>query len=112
MAGKQTTSEADNYGNPNDPFYLHHSDQLGVVLVTQLLNEENYSTWIRAILMALSIKNIEGFINGTIQKPPITSTVELQKWARCNNLVKSWLLNSISHDIGASVVYNEAAHEI
>ncbi|KAF8389291.1 hypothetical protein HHK36_025984 [Tetracentron sinense] len=112
MAEKQTKPEADKYDNPNDHFYLHHSDQPGVVLVTQLLNEENYGTWSRAMLMALNIKNKEGFINGTIQKPATTSTTELQQWTRCNNLVKSWLLNSISHDIGASVIYNEVAHEI
>ncbi|XP_057475895.1 uncharacterized protein LOC130763881 [Actinidia eriantha] len=112
MEKKQTKPEADKYDNPNDPFYLYHSDQSGVVLVTQLLNEENYSTWSRAMLMALSIKNKEGFINGTIQKPPPTSTTKLQQWTRCNNLVKSWLLNSISHDIGASVMYNEVTHEI
>ncbi|KAF8369311.1 hypothetical protein HHK36_032678 [Tetracentron sinense] len=112
MAEKQTKPEADKYDNPNDHFYLHHSDQPGVVLVTQLLNEENYGTWSRAMLMALNIKNKEGFINGTIQKPATTSTTELQQWTRCNNLVKSWLLNSISHDIGASVINNEVAHEI
>ncbi|XP_048231267.1 uncharacterized protein LOC125370296 [Ricinus communis] len=55
--------EASKFDNPTDPFYLHHSDQPGLVLVTQLLNEENYSTWSRAMLMALSIKNKEGFVN-------------------------------------------------
>ena len=64
------------------------------------------------MLMAPSIKNKEGFINGTIKQRLTTSTTELQQWMRCNNLVKSWLLNSISHDIGASVIYNEVAHEI
>lgn len=64
------------------------------------------------MLMALSIKNKECFINGTIQKPPSISTMALQQWMRCNNLVKSWLLNSISHDIGACVIYNEFAQEI
>ena len=78
MAEKQTRPEADKYDNLNDPFYLHHSDQPRVLLVTQLLNEENYDTWSRAMLMALSIKNKEGFINGTIKNPPTTSTTELQ----------------------------------
>ncbi|KAA8522060.1 hypothetical protein F0562_012626 [Nyssa sinensis] len=100
-------SEVNKYDNPNDPFYLHQFDQLGVVLVTQPLNEENYGTESRAMIMALSAKNKESFINGTIQKPSSTSTTKLQQWARCNNLVKSWLLNSISYDIGASVIYNE-----
>lgn len=49
------------YENPNDPLYLHHSDQPGAILVTQLLNEENYGTWSRAMLMALSAKKQGGF---------------------------------------------------
>ncbi|KAF7144617.1 hypothetical protein RHSIM_Rhsim04G0056500 [Rhododendron simsii] len=104
--------EANEYSNPNDPFYIHHSDQPGLILVTQPLTEENYNTWSRAMLMALNIKNKEGFVNGTIQQPSTTSTTEFQQWRRCNNLVKAWLFNSISEDIKASVIYNESAHEI
>ncbi|CAL9022958.1 unnamed protein product, partial [Prunus brigantina] len=37
---------------------------------------------------------------------------QLSKWTRCNNLVKSWLLNSISPDIGASIIYNDVASDI
>ncbi|KAM1479790.1 hypothetical protein ACFX2I_027022 [Malus domestica] len=62
--------------------------------------------------MALNAKNKEGFINGTIQRPESTSTIEYQQWTRCNNLVKSWLLNSVSKDIGASVIYNNVAADI
>ena len=42
----------------------------------------------------------------------MTSIIELQQWRRCNNLVKAWLLNSISEDIKASVIYSESAYEI
>lgn len=114
MAPTETPAKSavNKYEDPNDPLYLHHSDQPGAVLVTHQLDEENYSTWSRAMTMALSAKNKEGFINGTIRKPSATSTTELQQWTRCNNLVKSWLLNSIPKDIGASVIYNEGAYEI
>lgn len=71
--------EANKYDNPNDPFYLHHSNQPGLILVTQLLNEENYSIWSGAMLMVLNIKNKEGFISGTIQQPPTTFTTEFQQ---------------------------------
>ena len=100
------------YDDPNDPLYLHHSDQPGVVLVTQLLNDENYPTWSRSMLMALNTKNKEGFVDGTLKKPLHGSSTTLQQWTRCNNLVKSWLLNSISPDIGASIIYNDVASDI
>ncbi|KAL5776226.1 hypothetical protein ACOSP7_009152 [Xanthoceras sorbifolium] len=59
------------------------------------------------MLMALNIKNKEGFVNGTIKQPLETSTAEIQQWRRCNNLVRAWIFNSISQDIGASIIYNE-----
>ena len=69
--------EANKYDNPNNHFYLHHSDQPRLILVTQLLTEENYNTWSRAMLMALSIKNKEGFVNNTIRQPPMISITKL-----------------------------------
>ncbi|XP_068317178.1 uncharacterized protein [Pyrus communis] len=63
-----TKFETTKYEDPNDPPYLHHSDQPGAILVTHPLNDENYSTWSRAMTMALNAKNKEGFINGTIKE--------------------------------------------
>ncbi|XP_048433626.1 uncharacterized protein LOC125474234 [Pyrus x bretschneideri] len=62
--------------------------------------------------MALNAKNKEGFINKTIKKPESASTIESQQWTRGNNLVKSWLLNCVSKDIRASVIYNNVAVDI
>ncbi|KAM2708273.1 hypothetical protein EV2_046092 [Malus domestica] len=64
------------------------------------------------MITALSAKSKEGFIDGTIKRPRGTSATELQRWTRSNNLVKSWLLNSVSQDIRASVIYNNIAHDI
>lgn len=69
--------EMSKYDDPTDPLYLHHSDQPVAILVTQQLNEENYPTWSRAMIMALSAKNKEGFIDGTIKRPRGTSVAEL-----------------------------------
>lgn len=107
-----TKLKATKYDDPSDPLYIHHSDQPGSVLVSQQLNEENYGTWSRSMIMALSAKSKEGFVDGSIPKPSESSKIELQQWTRYNNLVKSWLLNSISSDIGASVIYNDLASGI
>jgi hypothetical protein len=97
--------------DPNHHLYLHHSDHPGVVLASQSLNGENYQIWNRAIIMALSAKNKLGFIDGTISQPE-TSSEDFLQWNRCNNMVKSWLLNSISHDICTSVIYCNLASDI
>lgn len=65
-----TKLEAKPHDDPDHPMYLlHHSDQPGAILVPQLLNEENYGTGSRDRIMALSAKNKEGFIEGSISRP-------------------------------------------
>ncbi|XP_058192002.1 uncharacterized protein LOC131309363 [Rhododendron vialii] len=98
--------------DPNHPLYLHHSDHPGVVLVSQLRTEDNYSTWSRAMITALRAKNKLGLVDWSIPKPSDSSAKELQQWTRCNDMVKSWLLNSLSREISPSVIYCDLAHEI
>ena len=59
--------------------------------------------------MALSTKNKMGFVNETILKP---EGPEAAKWERCNDMVLSWLLNSISPDIANSVIYADTTKEV
>lgn len=51
------------------PYFLHHSDNLGLILITQPLIGENYATWSHAMPIALSVKNKLGFIDGSIARP-------------------------------------------
>lgn len=44
-------------------------------------------------------------------KPPNTSPLERQ-WEKCNDLVVSWLVNSLSKEIARSVDYYELAKYI
>ena len=96
----------------SSPYFLHHSDNPGLVLVSQPLTEENYASWSRAMLIALSVKNKLGFIDGSIPKPGDTELIRLNSWIRNNNIVISWILNSVSKEISASVIYSESAYEI
>ena len=95
----------------SDPFHLHSSDHLGISLVTKQLNGDNYTTWSQSMSIALSAKNKTGFIDGSIKKP--TSTNEKYAlWKRCNDMVLSWILNSIDSNLGDSVLYTESAAEV
>ena len=49
--------------------FLHHGDSPGTILVSQPLSGDNYHTWSRSMIMALTAKNKVGFINGTISAP-------------------------------------------
>ena len=98
--------------DPLSPFFLHHSDSPGLILVSQSLTGDNYASWSRAMQIALSVKNKLGFIDGSIQKPEGNDLNLLQSWTRNNNMVISWILNSVSKEISASVLFSEFASEI
>lgn len=78
----------------NHPLFLHSSDNPGMLLVNQLLNEKNYNQWSRAIKLALSAKMKLGLIDGTVL-PPVSTDSTYVQWSRCNDMIVSWLLNSI-----------------
>ncbi|RVW94271.1 Retrovirus-related Pol polyprotein from transposon TNT 1-94 [Vitis vinifera] len=53
-----------------NPYFLHHSDHPGMVLVSKPLNGDNYSTWCRAMTISLNAKSKLGFIDGPPQCRP------------------------------------------
>jgi hypothetical protein len=93
-------------------FFLHHGDSPDIILVSQPLSGDNYHTWSRSIIMALTAKNKVGFINGTISAPVDQSLPSFNLWTRCNTMVISWLLNSVSKEIASSVIYANTAQEM
>lgn len=95
----------------NSPYYLHYGDNTGMQLISVVLNEENYTTWSRAVIMALSVKNKEGFIDGSISKPPQQDPL-YSAWRRCNHVVSSWIINSIAKELYPSVMHKESARQI
>ncbi|KAJ1419250.1 Gag-polypeptide of LTR copia-type [Sesbania bispinosa] len=58
--------------DPTNPLFLHHSDGPGLTLTSQPLDHKNNTTWSRAMLVALSVKNKVAFIDGSLPKPPAT----------------------------------------
>ncbi|KAJ6881076.1 hypothetical protein NC651_027806 [Populus alba x Populus x berolinensis] len=67
------TSEMDS----SNPFFLHHGDSPGAMIVSKQLNDS------------------QGLA-----------------WTRCNNMVLSWLLNSVSTEIANNIIYIDDASEI
>jgi hypothetical protein len=61
--------------------------------------------------MALSAKSKLEFIDSK-NPSPADSAKEFPQWSCYNNMVKSWLLNSISKEISLSVIYCKNACDI
>ncbi|KAB5514812.1 hypothetical protein DKX38_028718 [Salix brachista] len=80
-------------------------------LVPKVLDGTNYAMWRRSMLISLSAKNKLGFINGTIPTP-VETDPKFMLWQRCNDMVLSWILNSLNQEIASSVLYVETPSEI
>ena len=61
--------------DPFSSFFLHHSDSPGMVLVSQLLNGDNYASWSQSMTIAMLVKNKLGFVDRSVEKP---SGIDLQ----------------------------------
>ncbi|XP_041021237.1 uncharacterized protein LOC121262713 [Juglans microcarpa x Juglans regia] len=101
-----------NLTDPSNQFRLDNGDNPTVVLVTDLLTSENYPTWSRAMKRALRAKNKICFITGSISPPIDPDDPLLDLWERCNDMVVSWLQNSISLSIRSSVAFVDNAHDL
>ena len=64
------------------------------------------------MIIALSMKNKLGFIDGSIARPDGSDLNLLRSWTRNNNIVISWILNSVSKEISASIIYSDSAFDI
>lgn len=93
-ASNVTTTASSSIVEPSHPLYLYHSDSPGTVLITKCFNGTGYKGWRRSMLIGLSCKNKLGIINGTIPKPR-TNSVLFEPWIRCNDMVTTWILNSL-----------------
>lgn len=98
----------------NDPLFLQYSDTPGTALVSQLLTEtENYSEWSRSMLMSLLVKNKVGFIDGSCKRDAyLQDNFRLHQWDRCNTIVQSWIMSSVTQELRKGIVYSKSAQKV
>ncbi|KZV48553.1 hypothetical protein F511_35340 [Dorcoceras hygrometricum] len=63
------------------------------------------------MLLALTAKNKIGFIDGSCVKP-FDRSPNLHQWERCNAIVLSWIMSSVSKEIFAGIVYCTDASKV
>lgn len=61
---------------------------------------------------ALRAKNKLGFIKGTLLKPSDSNSLLLESWERCNDMLVSWIQNSIAQQLRSSVAFVDDAREV
>jgi len=63
------------------------------------------------MLTALSAKNKLQFVNGSAVEPDKDDSIH-NAWTRCNDMVVSWIVHSVSPQIRQSILWMENAEEI
>lgn len=97
--------------NPSHPYFISPSDSPGMQSVNSSFDGKSFAGWRRGMLIALTAKNKAGFIDGSSSEPAAESEFH-KAWSRANNMVISWLLNSLSREISESVIYSTTANEL
>ncbi|CAI9117952.1 OLC1v1019444C1 [Oldenlandia corymbosa var. corymbosa] len=83
---------------------VHGLENPSTPLVSVLLNDKNYLIWKGAMLSALEAKLKDGFVTGTLPKPPVNSP-RFARWKQANTLVCSWIKSSMSPDIANTFAF-------
>ena len=94
-----------------DPLFLHPSDHPGQSLVTEVFNSDDFENWRCSVTIALSAKHKLSFIDGTYEKPAANSPL-FPYWQWCNDMVLSWLLNSLHKSIRDNILFCEKASDM
>ncbi|GJY21253.1 ribonuclease H-like domain-containing protein [Tanacetum coccineum] len=95
----------------SNPLHLHDNDSNGTPLISiKLTGVENYRIWASAIKLGLQTKNKMGFITGSVLKSDyVASNLLSEQWDRCNAVVLSWILGSLSQDVYLGHVFSDNA---
>ncbi|KAL6312208.1 hypothetical protein AAG906_025550 [Vitis piasezkii] len=65
------------------------------------------------MILVLNSKNKLGFVNGSIKASSEETDPEgYATWSRCNDMVHSWIVNTLNPEIADSVIYYSTAHEV
>ncbi|GJZ03090.1 ribonuclease H-like domain-containing protein [Tanacetum coccineum] len=93
----------------SNPLHLHANDSNGTPLISiKLTGVENYRIWASAIKLGLQTKNKMGFITGSVLKSDyVASNLLSEQWDRCNAVVLSWILGSLSQDVYLGHVFSD-----
>ncbi|XP_074331411.1 uncharacterized protein LOC141668424 isoform X2 [Apium graveolens] len=94
------------------PLFLHNNDQPGMILISKkLTGSDNFASWKRSLQIALSAKNKLVILTGDFVAPAVDSSL-FPHWKRVNDMVITWILNTVSDDISNSMNYMDSAIDV
>ncbi|XP_016436401.2 uncharacterized protein LOC107762547 [Nicotiana tabacum] len=94
------------------PLFLQPCDTPGSSLISvNLIEPENYTLWSSTMRVSLLRKSKLGFVDGRYLKEKFDITLH-ELWEKCNAIVLSWIMNSVSAELLNGMVYASSAHNL
>ncbi|PHU03609.1 hypothetical protein BC332_28860, partial [Capsicum chinense] len=94
------------------PLYLQACNTPGSSLVSiQLTGSENYALWSRSMRIGLLGKSNLGFVDGRHTKEKFEPALH-DLWEKCNAIVLSWIMISVSKELLSGIVYTSNAQKV
>jgi hypothetical protein len=104
-----TIPDDNDTNSPNHPLFLHQNDHPGLILISKkLTGSDNYGQWKRSMLIALNANNKLKIVTGDYGEPDADSRLRAL-WERTNDMVISWILNTIAEQISNSLNFVNTA---
>ncbi|GJU30623.1 cysteine-rich receptor-like protein kinase 8 [Tanacetum coccineum] len=102
----------DDPNSPNHPLFLHQHDHPGLILISKkLTGSDNYESWKRSIMIALNAKNKLKLVTSEFEEPTVNS-IHRALWERTNDMIISWILNTIDEQISNSLNFVNSACDL
>lgn len=112
-AALQTSSSEVTSKSDSTPMTATHGNsESGSILITShKLNGQNYLQWSQSVLMFISGKGKDEYLTDEIEIPE-KGDPKYRLWKSDNNMIMSWLINSMNNDIGENFLLYGTAKEI
>uniref|UniRef100_A0A803PJM5 Retrotransposon Copia-like N-terminal domain-containing protein n=1 Tax=Cannabis sativa TaxID=3483 RepID=A0A803PJM5_CANSA len=99
------------YEDVRSPYYPSIADHPGLALVTLVLTDRNFQPSTRDFKFSIGSRKKIYFLDGTLPKPPLNDPL-YSSWIRCNQMVQSWILHSVSPEIKSGIMYLDTAADM
>ncbi|KAK3031449.1 hypothetical protein RJ639_035272 [Escallonia herrerae] len=102
FSGTSSGQESMNTGGSED----------SVILITKnKLTGHNYRQWAKSVMMFISRKGKDDYLTGAAS-PPRKDDLSFRMWKTENNMVMSWLINTMDNEIGQNFLFYDTAYEV
>lgn len=106
---QQSTEDVRVFESNTHPLFLYNNDHPGMILTSKKLNgAENFAPWKRSLKIALFANNKFSIVDGTY-KVPIENSALYNQCMRVNDMIISWIMNTVSNEISDSMKFIDDA---